>query len=323
MAASARKQQHAQKLMTLMTMVGTAGGKRVACSRAEEALGVDLSELVALVDEIAALSVRESGAHAAVAVEDGFVVYRGMFDLLPAMRLSAGESLALAAALDDLGLGEALAEKISGALFGQGAEAAAEKRAAAVAGTGGASFTARLIEASDVGVRCCIRYQGQRDAAPRKRLIDPHEVVETDDAAYLVAWDCEKDAQRLFRIDRIAALEETDASVERHPYAPHSIDESLAGAETVAEVRFRSSRAFAEANWPGVLRTAPANAGGVIAFVPCANETWLFDQLLAAPADRVLQAPRALQQRFTAYAQTLLVTPGDKSAERPPQQPSR
>ena len=316
MTAQTPNTERAQQLMALMTMVGSAGGKRVACSRIEEALGLSPSELREMVDEIAALSVRESGAHAAIAVENGFVVYRGMFTLLPAVRLSAGEGAALAAALDDLELGEDLREKITQALFGFEAAAAAEKRAVPARTHTAPSLTTRLIEASDVGIRCRIRYQGQRDGAPRWRLIDPHEMVETADAAYLVAWDCEKNAQRLFRVDRIAALEETDASVERHPYAPRTIGQSLAETPTVAEVRFRTNRAFAEANWPGVLRTAPANAGGVTAFVPCANENWLFDQLLAAPTERVLQGPRELRERFVAYARNLFAIPaGDKGAQ--------
>lgn len=309
MAATA-SQQRLQNLMALMTMVGAAGGRRVACARVEQALGISPAELQSLVDELGSLSLRETGTSAAISVEDGFVVYRGLFDLLPAVRLTLSEGLALSAALNDLGLGPDLREKIGRALFSRDAQAQQRDPDRAIQAQPTGSVATRLIEAADVGVRCRIAYQGHVDAAPRERLVDPHEVVETSDASYLVAWDCDKDAQRLFRIDRIAALDETDDSVEPHPYRAQSIDQGLAADGETALVRFRTSAAFTQANWPGILRTAPANAGGVDATVACAHETWLFDQLLAAPRDRILMGPEDLQRRFCAYAQSLLMDTG-------------
>ncbi len=308
MAAAASKRR-LQNLMALMTMVGTAGGSRIPCSRLEKALHVDAQELQTLVDELGALSLRETGVSAAVSIEDGSVVYHGLFDLLPAVRLTASESTALSAALDDLGLDNEAREKIADALFGGEDRGRAETTARAIQAPQTGPLAARLIEAADVGVRCRILYQGHADTAPRNRLIDPHEVVESSDATYLVAWDYAEDAQRLFRIDRIAALEETDDSVDQHPYQPCSIDQGFASRGSTARVRFRTSAAYSQANWPGILRTAPANAGGIDVDVACVNESWLFDQILAAPRDRILIGPEDLQRRLCAYARSLLITP--------------
>lgn len=307
MAASASQEQRLQAAMTLMTMVGSAGGRRLSAERAERALGVNSEELAEIVDELAALSVRETGTRALISLEDGYVVYRGMFDLLPAVRLTVGEGLALSAALADLALPPELARKVGEAVFGQDAREQGPSTQHTLA-TGSANpLVPQLIEASDIGVRCRMRYQGHADRAPRWRLIDPHEVVETSDAAYLIAWDVEKDAQRLFRIDRIAALEATDDSVEEHAYVAQSIDQGLAADGIVAEVHFRTNGAFAQAGWPGILSTAPANTGGIRARVACANESWLFDQILANPKDRILLGPPDLQKRFVTYACNLAI----------------
>ncbi len=61
-----------------------------------------------------------------------------------------------------------------------------------------------ISEAIAIGARLAISYRAGDECSPSARLVDPKFIEVSGDAAYLVAWNVEKDAQRSYRLDRIA-----------------------------------------------------------------------------------------------------------------------
>jgi len=56
-------------------------------------------------------------------------------------------------------------------------------------------------------------YRG-RDAAETRRIVEPHTLVNLGRRWYLVAWDCDRDDWRTFRVDRLDRLSPAGARFE-------------------------------------------------------------------------------------------------------------
>ena len=56
-------------------------------------------------------------------------------------------------------------------------------------------------------------YRG-RDGVESRRLVEPHTLVNLGRRWYLVAWDCDRDAWRTFRVDRLTRLSPAGARFE-------------------------------------------------------------------------------------------------------------
>ena len=170
-----------------------------------------------------------------------------------------------------------------------------------------------LAEAIQDGVRCTISYRAARDDSPRTRTVDPHALVHERGAAYLVAWDVEKDAQRRYRMDRIAAFAATEASVEPHAFTDVTLDESLASTGARAVVGMPTWFYFDQLRWVGARPLAPANEGEgeddlcrVEVFYE--SEAWLFDQILSSAGEMEILEPETLVEDFRAFAAGLLAS---------------
>ena len=167
-----------------------------------------------------------------------------------------------------------------------------------------------LTEAIQDGVRCTISYRSQNDTDHHDRTVDPIRLVSTADAAYLIAWDVDRDAERRYRLDRIARVTLTDDSATTHAEPSADMRQSLlqAGESMVLDVR--AERYEADIDWAGVVRAAenPDHTGWVLVTVKVAARRWLFDQVLAAGGDIRIVEPEDAARAFAEYARSLILT---------------
>jgi predicted DNA-binding transcriptional regulator YafY len=79
-------------------------------------------------------------------------------------------------------------------------------------------------------------YRGH-DGATSRRLVEPHRLVHTGRRWYLVAWDCEREDWRSFRVDRVGPRLSTDRRFT--PRTPPSRDAAAYVAESISSQRHR------------------------------------------------------------------------------------
>ena len=123
----------------------------------------------------------------------------------------------------------------------------------------------------------------------------------------MIGWDVEKDAQRLYRLDRVDNVVYTDDSVEIHPWENASIQQSLTAGALKAIVSFPSKEALEQAGWAGIADTdGDADQDGrTRATVYIADEEWLFDRVLGSGGQIIIESPSALRQPLVGYAHRL------------------
>lgn len=281
---------------------------RVNATIACRDLALQQNQLEEVVSLLQLLADRRTGSRAVINRENDDIVLAGAAGTLGALRLTDEETLAVSLVLERYQLDEAVRNRLKRALMPSAPqrEAVASSLLAGDALFGG--YYQQLIEAKQDGVRCLIAYRADHDEQAVERVIDPGFIEVAGKVAYLIAWDIEKDAQRRYRLDRIANVTFTEDSVVEHPFQRMSPTESLRKAGATANLRF-SNRGYAEAlDWAGLDIAAGAeNAdGSFTAPVSYATETWLFDQTLAAAGNIRIESPRNVRARFLTYAENLL-----------------
>lgn len=288
--------------LDLLGALASAPGHRLSADDAARVSGCAASELPGLVERLATLSVRDTGARADIRLEGGFVIGGGEIGRIPPMRLDLEETAAMSRACSLMGLDPEALERIRAALFPlEGAEEA--ERPLLLSTERATPLLRRLSEAIAIGARLRLSYRGNADPAPRWRVVDPLALVSERGGTYLKAWDVEKGAERTYRLDRVGACEDTGGSVEAHPKATGGIAESLAGAPRV-HLLFDDAQLAHTLGWAGLVGGHQTD-GGYAVDVACGDERWLFDQLLAAVGSIRITGPQAVAERFGAYASRL------------------
>lgn len=292
------------QVIRLLEALTAAPNRRLTRARATELLGCSADELDRYLALISTLSDRAGGTRAIVLSdgEDLFMV--GESAELQPLRLSMGESLSLGFVLDALNIDAGCRERIARALLPADMPDDAGTSLATTSVFG--SWRGVLAEAIQDGVRCRIAYRAQGEQEPRERLVDPLSIETGQDAAYLLAWDVDKDAPRRYRLERISSVALTEDSVDRHPEPQASIRESLRRAGERATLEMPADAA-AQLTWAGIERCAPAKAPGrAIVEVRVGAHAWLFDQVLAGAGSIIIRSPQALVDGFRTYAEELL-----------------
>ena len=171
---------------------------------------------------------------------------------LAPLRLTEPEANALSQALKRCKLDGDVRARISRALDPVQTSGHADRLLAGDALFGG--FFPIIAEAISIGARMRMRYRTAGQSSPSERTIDPGFIEVSGDAAYLAAWDVEKDEQRSYRLDRIDDVVLTDDSVIDHPFARRSTAESLRDHGDTALIRWSSQQAFDSCTWAGLDR---------------------------------------------------------------------
>jgi proteasome accessory factor C len=187
-------------------------------------------------------------------VEDGAVhaLYAEPFGRPPALSLAEGAVLLAALAPFEKGAGRparAAARKLRRAIP-EPLRPEADRLAAGidVAAAPPGPWAGALREAIDRRVEATLEYRAVADAAAEERVVEPRLLFQRDGRWYLAAWNVAKQAEHLFRLDRIAAVELGTRVFGEHKGPPVSryARRNLyfeSGAEREVTLRFRGSAA--------------------------------------------------------------------------------
>jgi proteasome accessory factor C len=245
-----------------------------------------------------------------VDVQDGRI-WIGMADYFARpLRLNRSEALALylrgTALAGEAGLPEApaLVSALGKLAQGLGPEALGglPDRVGAAAGHRPIEGLDDLRRAAERHERLRIEYYAASTAETTTREIDPEEVFFSVGNWYVVAWDHRSDAERLFRADRIRAVEPTGAR-----FRPRGLEGSGRPLYTPAEhdvvVRLRLSR---DARWVAeyyeTSEVLELDDGGLEVVLPAGRLEWVERLLLRlGPDARVIQ-PEELKVRVRDLA---------------------
>ena len=290
------KDSRIDDMLQLMTLVTVSPEGRVPLDAVARSLGTSEERVRELVLELSTLSVRSTGARAAVALQDGFVVNEGSEGLLPPVRLTPDEALVLSCVVEALDIDEGLRAELAETLFPANPGGLRERAAKTLAsGSVRGRLYTSLVEACDVGIRCVIRYRKADGSPETSRTVDPLSVSDDDGNTYRHAWGLNAGGGRRCRSDRSASVEYTDESVEDHGPCSESLRVSLAGGVR-ATLRFKKGGAVSPLGWAGLESVEDDGEGYARATVMIADPSWLHRNVLAAGGDMQVLAPTELRE---------------------------
>ena len=159
-------------------------------------------------------------------------------------------------------------------------------------------------------MRLLITYRSQHDQMARERLVDPGYFDVDNDAAFLVAWDVERDEQRRYRLDRISRVMATDDSVCAHRFERDTPHGSIGRTGEAVLLRFADAATFESCDWAmraernpfGDERCGVQDDGSVLACTACVSPEWLFDRILASGGTMRLIEPKEMRRQLLSYA---------------------
>lgn len=277
-------------------------GHAYAC----DLLSCTTPELESYCELLSTLADRETGARAIVTCTEDAVSLTGTAGALQPLRLSLEEGIALSHVLGALNIDRDASERLTSSLLSK-QDVFGSSQALIASTTSYGTCYQRLSEAIEDGVRCRVWYRAHDDAAAAPRLIDPARIDTEDAAAYLIAWNVEKDEERRYRLDRVSSVEFTEDSVTRHVWSERSLTASLSSSGTLVTVECSHARAM-QLTWAGIasVSAAPEDPDRVRLDVHVTSEHWLFDEVLAAAGDMKIISPGGFVCAFVRYARNLL-----------------
>jgi proteasome accessory factor C len=137
-----------------------------------------------------------------------------------------------------------------------------------------------------------------------QRVVDPIAVLRSEGRTYLDAWCHLAEDRRLFRLDRITALEVLDSPRVAHDLEPRDLSEGLfePGPDDLRARVWLSPEMRWFAEYYPVSSTEEAADGGLEATLAVSDERWLLRLALRfGPGLRVLE-PAALRERVASVA---------------------
>ena len=232
--------------------------------------------------------------------DDEVALMEGAQLSVPRVRLTRSETIALSAALTELGVApdDPLSQKLA-ATFGAPAFSAtdvARSLETPTSTTDGA--TLRICsQAISAGKGLVFAYVPVSGGERATRTVVPRLVRRSDDSWYLDAFDVNRQADRVFRIDRMDEVNVVERMQELPPFPQKD-------AEQIVTVRFRDRRYLDLFHWEG-LEVLDEQEEGVVARVPYYGGSWLVRHL-AACAGTVQVSDVGLAAQVRAYAQSQL-----------------
>jgi predicted DNA-binding transcriptional regulator YafY len=222
------------------------------------------------------------------------------------VRLSAIEAISLIAALRSIESADGLSEATAAA-------SARAKLEAALGPVSGVDFALPqggpvlegLREAIGLGQRLAFRYTNQQGVETRRRA-DPLEVYSSGDHWLVAAWDLDAQAERHFRLDRIAELDRT-GQAESHPYRPRRAGWS-ARAELVVDAIFAPSERWRAEELETLAPPLPLPGGSLQVKLGVVNPDWITAMALGAGGAIEVLQPAAVRERIVEAAKRQSVT---------------
>ena len=178
----------------------------------------DAEKLMSMLVEVAGdegsyvpLAMSDDGSEISLAYGDGA---KGR-----AVRLTCAETFAILSALDQMGVpaDDPMRKSVQEAFADTSVEAEDVERLSAPLGTISAARTLEVcVRAIMDQTRLTFLYKGSRDDAARERTVDPTGVHQEDGIWYLDGFDIDRQAPRVFRLDRASDAREK-GKAEPHP----------------------------------------------------------------------------------------------------------
>ncbi|MDR2454616.1 MAG: WYL domain-containing protein [Bifidobacteriaceae bacterium] len=221
------------------------------------------------------------------------------------VRLSAVEAITLIAALRSLEEARGLSE----------ASAAQSARAKLEAALGPADLLdlelpaappalAALRQGLAAGRRLAFGYVNQSGAESRRR-VDPLGLFSAQDHWLLAAWDLEAEAERYFRVDRMAEVQLLDEPATAHPYRPGTSGWSGRG-ELRVDVVFAARERWRAEELETLAPPLALPGGSVQVKLAVGNPEWVTRLALGAGGAIEVLAPGEVRQRVLAAARAAL-----------------
>lgn len=291
-----------QVALNLLAMLTRAPSRCLNCNDATQQLNISPQQLTEVVNLLELVANETTGSRIAISIDQSQVFLEGNAGNFEPLRFSADEALAIYQIVDHFQLNPSTRERIHQALNPVvSGEFAAQTDGDPLFG----GFYQVLVEAMGIGARLRMSYQSTEDSEAQTRLIDPGFITVAGDAAFLIAWNIEKDAQRTYRLDRMVSVELTDESVEHHNFEQQSVAESLQAAENQVIVRFNTGELFEHCDWAGLNceQAVTHDDNSVSAPLACASKLWLFDQIFSAGGTIQIDNPQVMRHEFIEYVQ--------------------
>lgn len=157
-----------------------------------------------------------------------------------------------------------------------------------------------------------IEYWTESRGALTKRVIEPHLLVNSRDAWYLVAYCRRAEDQRTFRLDRVRSATVTDERFTRRPQITASgpyLPYGTAASDRSTMAQSASVWCSAElARW--MIEEHPSwerhPDGSVLVEIPYSSEEWLVKEILKHQGEAVLFEPVALRRTIAEMASRIL-----------------
>lgn len=165
-----------------------------------------------------------------------------------------------------------------------------------------------LREAIDARVETTLEYRAVADGAAARRVVEPRLLFQRDGAWYLAAWNVARQAEHLFRLDRIVAVEPGTRVFGEHrgPPLARYARRSLyfeSGAERDVTLRFRGSAARLARERSGRARE---NADGTVSVtLKVTPGNYLLGVVLGHGGDATVEAPPDVVAQLRARVEEL------------------
>jgi len=224
------------------------------------------------------------------------------------LRLTVAEARALNAALEVAGYASdaPLRAKLIDVSSGSVPLDELERTVRAGAAPGGAAqIYATLAAAAEDHEKVRMAYYTGSTGRISERVVHPWALVQRLGAWYLVAW-CENAGQeRVFRLDRIRAIEHTGVMFPP-PSAVHTEVAPDTSALRIAEVRFRPGALLPDdRQWPGAVFATGAD-GSTTVRVPYQSVSWIARRVAAHLGAAEVLGPEEVRDAVRALAEDVL-----------------
>lgn len=294
----------ARQLVALATSL-TQEGEVISAQDIATTLGVsfdDARHLIALVS----MGSGESVDYMPVIMseeDDEVALMEGALLNVRSIRLTRAETIALQAALTELGvdqddpLVQTLSHTYAAPSFSQEDVALSFEAPSSASDT---TILKRCSKAISAGQGLTFSYRPVAGGEAGQRRVVPQLLRRSDDSWYLDAYDLQRRGPRVFRLDRMSDVQQIDVEVDTSVLEPRRQD------SPVVVVRYDDRRYLDLFPWDG-LEVISSDESGVVTRLPRYGGTWLARHLVAC-AGTVRVSDMYLAEQMHAYAQELSST---------------
>jgi proteasome accessory factor C len=167
-----------------------------------------------------------------------------------------------------------------------------------------------LREAIESRVETTLEYRAVADRAAEKRVVEPRLLFQRDGVWYLAAWNVAKEAEHLFRVDRIVTVEAGTRVFGEHKGPPvaryarkHLYFES--GAEREVTLRFRSGAARLARERYGERAQSRPGVDTVSVRLKVTPGNYLLGVVLGFGGEATVEAPEDVAEQLRARVEEL------------------